>query len=92
MSNGIPTLDEVFQRWLENRENLSSVIIWFELIATGKAPPKLEDNNAIFAAQTVLVLINHFLELEKSNAATKTTTTKESNNSQEHRIIVDPPT
>ena len=69
-----PTLDDMFEKWRENIQYLPSLVNYFQLVASGNAPPELHDSNATFAAQTVLILINHFLKLEEHNAAAKTTT------------------
>ena len=86
----IPTLEELLQKWRGASADILSAANYFALVAGGQRGSMLRGNNAIFAAQTVMVLINHFLELEKKNDATKTTTTEESNNCQGQGNIIDP--
>lgn len=88
-NKGIPTLDELFQKWRESPSDIIPTAKYFALIAAGQRGSMIRENNAVFAAQIVVILINHFLELEKSNATTKTTTTEESNNSQGQGNIID---
>lgn len=88
----IPTLDDLFQKWRESRTDVLSAARYFSEIAGGQRGSMLRGNNAVFAAQTVMILIHHFLELETSNATTKTTTTEESNDSQGQGNIIDPTT
>ena len=80
LNPGIPTIDDLFQKWREAPTEVLSAARYFSEIASGQRGELLRGNNAVFAAQTVMILIHHFIELEESNAATKTTTTEESNN------------
>lgn len=82
LDQGIPTLDDLFQKWRENKSDLQASISYFQQIAAGQRPPLIRESSAIFAAQTMMILVKHFLELEKTNAITQTTTTEESNNCQ----------
>ena len=75
---GIPTLDELFQKWREAHADILSAANYFASMANGQRGSLLRGNNAVFAAQTVMILINHFLEMEKKNATYQTTTTEES--------------
>ena len=82
LNPGIPTIDDILQKWRESRTDVLAAARYFSEVAGGQRGSMLRGNDAIFAAQTVMILINHFLELEKSNATNQKTATEESNNCQ----------
>ena len=61
----IPTIEELFERYrklIDNPEmekHLEAFEIYFSCVASGKKKPLLTLNNAVLAAQTVLVVLEH---------------------------------
>ena len=67
-----PTLDELFEKFrhlLRDREftqETESFETYFRLVASGQAEPMLSNNNAVMAAQCVIVILEHVKRMEAS--------------------------
>lgn len=66
----VPTLDELFAKFqyllkdpdfIEQRESFET---YFRLVASGALKPMLSDNNAVLAAQCVIVILEHVKKME----------------------------
>jgi hypothetical protein len=61
----IPTIEELFERYRkliddpEMEKHLEAFEIYFSCVASREKQPLLILNNAVFAAQTVLVVLQH---------------------------------
>lgn len=69
-----PTLDELFAKFqhllkdpefIEQRESFEE---YFRLIASGTIEPLLSHNNAVLAAQCVIVILEHVKKTEEDKA------------------------
>ena len=65
-----PTLDELFEKFrylLKDQEftqHRESFETYFRLVASGQAEPLLSQNNAVMAAQCVIVILEHVKRME----------------------------
>lgn len=61
----IPTIEELFEKYRqlltdpEMEKRLEAFELYFSAVASGKREPLLGRMNAVFAAQTVLVVLEH---------------------------------
>jgi len=68
----IPTIDELFERYSrllddpEIKPNQESFEVYFSGVASGKEKPILLLQNAMLAAQTVMVVLEHVKQMKKS--------------------------
>ena len=66
----VPTLDELFAKFQyllkdpEFIEHSKSFERYFRLVANGGLKPMLSDNNAVLAAQCVIVILEHVKKME----------------------------
>lgn len=67
-----PTLDELIEKFrvllsdAEFAQHSESFETYFRSVASGKVAPWLQDNNAVMAAQCVIVILEHVKRMETS--------------------------
>ncbi len=68
-----PTLEELFEKFrklnhLAHVAQSDAFEQYFRLVASGQAKPELRGENAVFAAQCVVILFEHVKAMEASDA------------------------
>ena len=63
----IPSLDELLKKVIAHPQDMKMLCNYFSEVASGREPPILRRNNAVFAAQIAVIVIKHALTTHERN-------------------------